>query len=133
MEHDPSSLIKHREVLFCLLRPDDQAQAASQLLDGMEGILYVRPLSKNQLLVGYDVSLVTLQVIDEALTELGFHLASNLMSKLKRALYYYTEETQRQNMGLKSSDTEVQVFINRYERIRHGCRDGRPEHWRRYQ
>ncbi len=133
MEQDPTSLIKHREVQFCILRPDDQAQAAALLLEGVDGVLYARAVSRHLLLVGYDVTQITLHVIDQALTELGFHLASNLLSKLKRALYYYTEETQRQNIGLGNADTSVQVFINRYQRIRHGCRDFRPEHWRRYQ
>lgn len=133
MDQDPASLLKHREIQFCSLRPDDQAGAASQLLEGMDGIVYARPVNRHQLQVGYDITHLTLNVIDEALTELGFHLASNLMAKLKRALYYYTEETQRQNMGLGTADTSVQVFIARYQRLRHGCRDVRPEHWRRYQ
>ncbi len=133
MDTDPGSRIKHREILFCTLRPDDQAQAASLLFDGVEGIVYARPVGRTQLLVGYDIAHVTLNIIDDALTELGFHIANHLMAKLKRALYYYTEETQRQNMGLEQCDTCIQVFINRYQRLQHGCRDGRPEYWRKYQ
>ncbi len=133
MDTDPDSRIKHREILFCTLRPDDQAKAASLLLNGVEGVLYARPVGDTQLLVGYDIRHVTLNIIDDALTELGFHLANHLMAKFKRALYYYTEETQRQNMGLEQCNTGVHVFIQRYQRLQHGCRDGRPEYWRKYQ
>ncbi len=129
----PDDLFKQREIAFCLLRPDDQAQAAGALLSGIDGVHHAEPQSQTLLLVRYDLSRITLQVIEESLIELGFHLSSNLMSKLKRALYYYTEETQRANMGLENeTSTSIQVFINRYQRLNHGCRDGRPEHWRGY-
>lgn len=133
MEPDIDNLIKHREIQFCALRPDPQAHDAGLLLSDIDGVQQVQPLSANLLHVHYDVTRITLQVIDQALTELGFHLSSNLLAKLKRALYYYTEETQRANLGLdKGCDTCIQVFVNRYEKLRHGCRDDRPAHWRGY-
>lgn len=133
MEKDELSLIKHREIYFNDLRPDDQAHDASLLLADLEGVHQTSPVSRIQLLVTYDVSKITLQALDELLTEMGYHLSSKLLFKLKRALYYYTEETQRINLGLEGGCKDcVQLFINRYQRLRHGCRDDRPEHWRNY-
>jgi hypothetical protein len=131
---ETSVLVKQREITFCLLRPDDQSHDAAELLRGVDGVHEVVRVSRQQLLVTYDVTLITLAAIDAALTELGFHLANNLLAKLKRALWYYTDETQRANLGLdQGGDTNVQVFIARYQRLKHGCRDSRPEHWRQYQ
>ena len=133
MEREEANLIKHREIHFTTLRPDDQAHDASLLLNDVEGIQKTQRVSPYLLLVTYDVSKITLNVIDELLTELGYHLSSKLFPKLKRALYYYTEETQRINLGLDGGCKEcVKLFINRYQRLQHGCRDDRPEHWRNY-
>ena len=85
------------------------------------------------LFVRYDITVVTLNILEEVLVELGFHLDNSLMYKLKRALYAYTEETQRANLGLEGeSCADRKVFIQNYLRRRHGCRDDRPEHWRGY-
>jgi hypothetical protein len=53
---------------------------------------------------------------------------------MRRALVHYTEQTQRMNMGCDRGDPNctVKVFISRYQQREHGCRDDRPQHWRRY-
>lgn len=133
MDKDNLSLIKQREINFCALRPDNQAQDASLLLTDIDGVHSVNPVSPTQLLISYDITRITLQAIDDLLTELEFHLSSKLMFKLKRALYYYTEETQRINLGLEGGCKScTQMYVNRFQRVRHGCHDERPEHWRTY-
>lgn len=134
MDREPDSLTKQREINFCKLRPDDQVRDAAALLAGIDGVYAATPAGPYALYVRYDVTRITLEVIEQSLTDLGYHLASNLLYKLKRALYYYTEETQRRNLGLQGNcDTCRQIFINHYERRPHGCRDSRPEYWRHYQ
>lgn len=135
MDHETHSLIKHREVRFCSLHPDKtQAHSASLLLADLEGVHRVVPVDPHALQVSYDVTRLTLHLIETALDELGYHLDNSLMVKLKRALYHYTEETQRANLGLDGHQAprDVKVFVQRYEKLRHGCRDERPEHWRNY-
>ena len=134
MEREINILVKHREIRFCRLHPDNtQAHSASLILSNVEGIHRVQPVETHLLHVSYDISRITLNIIEEALGELGYHLDNSLMHKLKRALYYYTEETQRANLGLEGvCCRDKQMFINRYLRRRHGCRDERPEHWRNY-
>ncbi len=132
MTQEPHHLIKHRELSFSELHPDQaQAHSACLLLSDIDGIIEVRPLSRHRLQVSYLISHLHLQLIEEALLELGFHLDNSLMSRLKRALYYYAEENERFNLGL-CEDCNKQVFVSRYQRLQHGCRDRRPEHWRNY-
>jgi hypothetical protein len=127
-------LIKHREICFCAVHPDPhQAQTALLLLTGIDGVHRVQLTGPRCISVSYDLAFLSLQQIEDALVDLGFHLDSSLLSKLRRALYYYTEETQRANAGYDSGSNCIQqVFINRYQRLRHGCRDDRPQHWRNY-
>lgn len=130
-----NDVIKHREIMFRGPHHDaNQAQTATLILSDIEGILQVRPQHKELILVTYDVSLISLQVIDEFLGELGFHLDNNLLMKLRRALYYYTEELQQEVLGCRRGrgNCTQAVFINRYRQLEHGCRDVRPDHWRQY-
>lgn len=127
--------IKRREIAFHRVHPNPhQAQTAAEFLSGVEGILRTEPASPCVLYVTYDVLKITLQEIEEALTELGLHLDRNLFNRLKRALQHYTEETVRANSGLSFDEQTLtqKLFAKRYELIEHGCRDDRPEHWRRY-
>lgn len=134
MERNTTIMLRSREIRFCRLHPDKtQAHSASLVLSDIEGVQHVQPVDPHLLHIHYDLSLISLLIIEEALVELGYHLDNSLMHKLKRALYYYTEETQRANLGLEDACcADKQVFINRYLKRRHGCRDERPEHWRNY-
>ncbi len=129
-----SELIKQRDIRFCPLHPDpDQAQSAVALLDGVTGIQQVVKGSPHSLTVCYDLRLITLQVIEDALIELGFHLDNSLLTKIKRALYHYAEETQRANLELHPDHNDPKdVFVQSYQQRPHGCRDDRPQHWREY-
>jgi hypothetical protein len=134
MDRDHTTLIRHREVRFCRLNPGAaHAHDASLMLSGVEGIHHVQPVESHLLHVRYDITIISLKSIDDVLIELGFHLDNTLLYKLKRALYYYSEETQQANMGQEGGCCAgKQLFIDHYHRRSHGCRDPRPEHWRNY-
>ena len=136
MRADAEALYKHRTIQFCRFHPEpDQVCSAATWLQGVAGIQTVQVLSPHALEVVYDLRRVTLEGIESALSELGYHLDNTLLCKLKRALFYYTEETQRENLAITSEGEIVQreVFVNRYQRVAHGCRDPQPEYWREYQ
>lgn len=136
MRADTEELYKHRIVQFCRFHPDpDQVRSAALWLQGVAGIRTVQPLSPNALAVEYDLRQVTLQCVECALRELGYHLDNSLLCKLKRALFYYTEETQRENLAItqECEITQREVFVHRYQHVAHGCRDPRAEYWREYQ
>lgn len=135
MDEPDAERIRHRELVFAPIHEDPhQARTALLLLDEVPGIVKLTYIDDTRLQLSYDIDTVSLQMIEEALAEVGFHLDNSLLSKLKRALYYYSEDVQRQNLGcgLGESNCVQKVFVNRYRKLPHGCRDDRPEHWRRY-
>jgi len=129
------NFVKHREIVFRELHPDpNQAQTAALFLADVEGIIRTEPVSPVLVQVSYDLLRVTLEQIEEALTEIGLHIDDGLMFRIRRALHYYSEETQRANLGCPHGECNCtkKVFAVRYRTLDHGCRDHRPEHWRRY-
>lgn len=135
MSASSSDLVKTRDILFRAHHPDpDQARTAQLLLDGIEGVRSAEALDPVHLRVTYNLPQVSLRVIEDSLAELGFHLEGSLLQRMRRALIDYSEETQCANLGCVAgqSTCTVKVFINRYQRLSHGCRDRRPEHWRHY-
>jgi hypothetical protein len=130
-----SDRIKQRLINFRDLHPDrNDARTAAEFLIGVDGVLGAEPLTPLILSVRYDILKTCLQEIDEALGELGLHLDNGILFRVRRALYYYTEDTFRENCGCKRGGVNCtkRVFAKRYEALEHGCRDQRPEHWRRY-
>ncbi|HED33672.1 MAG TPA: hypothetical protein ENJ08_05550 [Gammaproteobacteria bacterium] len=132
--NEADELIKRRELRFCHLHPDpNQGRSALLLLSDAEGILDITLADELCLYVTYDVRHLTLDAIEKVLIRMGYHLDSRLLSRMKRALYHYSEETQRANLGVsEDTDSTTQVFVKRYCGNHHGCRDKRPEHWRKY-
>jgi hypothetical protein len=127
--------VKRREIQFSTLHPDPrQAHTAATLLEGLEGILYLEARAPLTLWVHYHLEYTCLANLEQVLDAHGLHLDNTLLFKLKRALAHYTEQTQRENLGCPRGDTNctTKVFISSYQRRVHGCRDERPEHWRRY-
>jgi hypothetical protein len=135
MEIPDDERIKHREIAFRELHPNlDQSGTAVRFLSQVEGVIASEAASTTLVRVSYDVLAVTLKELEDALVELGLHLDNRLLLRVKRALYYYTEDTLRANCGCPQgpSNCTKKVFALRYQQIEHGCRDQRPEHWRRY-
>ncbi|MDJ0740409.1 MAG: hypothetical protein QNJ91_11865 [Gammaproteobacteria bacterium] len=135
MDTPCETLFKQREITFCTLHPDpDQPGSAAALLIDIEGVTEVRVLDDATLRVHYHLAVICLADIEILLEERGFHLDNGLVYKIKRALFHYTEETQRANLGCPKGDPNCteKVFVNRYRNRDHGCQDERPDHWRRY-
>ena len=130
-----TNFTKQRDVMFNPLHDDEnQASTAVQMLIDLEGILLVEATTETHLIVRYDLRFFTLVDIEELLATVGFHLDNNLLIKIKRALYHYTEETERANLGCieGQSNCTRETYINRYQQLPNGCRDKRPDHWRDY-
>lgn len=134
-EYLMNQLLKHREISFSPLHPDpNQAQSAMLLLADLMGIESLHQLQSHRLAISYSIDQLTLQDIESALIDTGFHMDNSLLIKLKRALVYYSEETQRSNMGCDKGNSNCtrKVFTEQHKRRNHGCRDERPHHWRIY-
>lgn len=128
----PCDLEKNREIVFNAL-PSGQAARALSLLQGLEGLEVAAGDDANRLRVRYQVCEYTLEGLETALASQGFHLDNSLLCKLKRALAYFSESVQRNNVEADEPDIKSQqAFMKVYERHLHGDRDETPEEWRDY-
>ena len=128
----PCDLEKEREIVFHAL-PVGQVERAVVLLEGMDGLTVVAGIEANYLLVRYNVCEYTLEGLESALSNQGFHLDNSLLSKLKRALAYFCESVQRRNVAANEPDIKSQqAFVKVYERHLYGDSDETPEEWRDY-
>ncbi len=134
MNSGSSDNLKQREIPFCKLHPDNSpAETAALVLDEIPGIIRLDVADPYLLRLEYQLELICLKEIEELLVEVGFHLAGDLFVRIKRALYHYTEEVQRENQGKRVDPLATRkVFIERYQRLNHDCRDQRPDIWRHY-
>jgi hypothetical protein len=135
MGETPHDLVKHRDIHFVKLHPDpNQAETARHLLADIDGIISATPMSEIHLRVSYQLMVISLEQIERGLTAMGLHIDNRLLYRLMRALHYYTEDTERVNLGCTRTDARCtrQIFADRYQRMDHGLRDQRPEHWRKY-
>ncbi|RMG28259.1 MAG: hypothetical protein D6721_08900 [Gammaproteobacteria bacterium] len=135
MDEDFREFVKHREIWFRGPHAlEDQAQAAALLLSDVLGVERVEPLTRERLAVSYDIRQVNLEALENLLRAEGFHLDNSLMAKMKRALWYYCDSCQQAQLGCHrgSRNCTQAVFVNTYRQRPHGCRDPRPEHWRKY-
>ncbi|MBT0960490.1 hypothetical protein [Denitromonas iodatirespirans] len=128
-----SGLIKTREIRFRPLPPGqvDRALAALRRLRDLKVTPGARPL---HLEVEYSVIDYSLELLENALRDAGFHLDNSLYVKLVRALVYFSEETQRHNIAsperlIKQSN---EVYINVYDHHPHGDHDETPVELRDY-
>ncbi len=127
--------IKHREIEFNPLSSSDEqtVHCAGKFLNELDDILMAQALSEVCLHVAYDINVISLEKIELILNKAGFHLDNSLMSKLKRAIIYYAEETiQNNNQTQTELSPSIDAAIQRYCKRPHGCRDSRPKHWRNY-
>lgn len=128
-----TGLEKLREIRFRPLPPGqvERALASLRQLPGLGVEPGHRPLA---VMVHYSILDYSLEVLESALAEAGFHLDQSLFVKLRRALINFCEETQRHNLLsperlIKQSD---EVYIKAYEHHPHGDHDDTPPELREY-
>lgn len=132
---DPSEVIKQRDIAFHGETPPGMLREAAALLGDADGVLAVSVAAEGAMLrVRYDLRHIGLELLEDALAELGYPLDVGLGARMHRALIYYTEETQRANLGIDYDllHATQDAFVEHWRQRPHGCRDHRPAHWRRY-
>ena len=132
--HAVSGVAKTREIRFKDFPPGQAAQAWRSLA-ALRGVRVEAGPDELTLIVHYNVLDFTLQLLDEALTNAGFHLDRSLLIRLHRALIYYVEDTQLHNMEapekrLKRSSEDA--YVKAWEHRPHGDHDDTPPEWREY-
>jgi hypothetical protein len=128
----PCDLTKTREICFSCLPPGQSAQAM-QVLSGIDRLDVQPSAHKNCILVTYNVGHVTLQDLENALSAQSFHLENSLLHKIVRALVYYSEQVQRENLDEPERvSRSQQIFVQAYQHHPHGDHDETPVEWREY-
>lgn len=127
-----SDAAKHREIRFNMT-PPGQAEQAVRLLSGLESLV-VCQVRQDSISVRYDLTVYTLEGLENALVAQGFHLDNSVYSKVSRALIYFCEETQLRNLRaperlIKKSN---EVYIKAWEHHSHGDHDEMPPELREY-
>jgi len=129
---EPDDSLKKREISFCAL-PPNQVILALDFLTGVERLDAFPSANKCCIWVHYRLQDYTLEILEDLLTVQRFRLDNSLLQKLKRALIYYTESVQRQNMAApEGGSPSRKIFAHAYEAHPHGDHDETPEEWRHY-
>ncbi|TSA22063.1 MAG: hypothetical protein D4R70_02350 [Betaproteobacteria bacterium] len=128
----PCDIQKRREICFHAT-PPGQIERALPLLAGLPR-LSARQTGAQCIEVAYCVQEYTLQALEVGLTGQGFHLGTTLLSKLKRALIYYVERIQRENLKVPEVQTKnYQAHVEGWGKRPHGDHDDTPnDEWRQY-
>ena len=130
----PVALRKERSVLFAKL-PPGQVPEACDFLRKVERLEVEPHVERRAVEVAYDLREHSLEELETALEDKGFHLDSTLLSKLMRALIYYVEETQMHNLDAPQrllKNTQNEAYTHAWERHPHGDHDDTPPEWREY-
>lgn len=122
-----NDIIKERDIHFAMAN-GDQAERAMLLLTGVSGIEAMRVTAAGNLHIRYDVQALTLQMIESALSEVGFRLDDGMLMRLKRAVYSYCEDALRASLGVEQLNAEKPSLILSTET----SHDPRPDNWRNY-
>jgi hypothetical protein len=120
-------LVKNRTLRFSR-RGDNQAEKAMKLLADVEGIKDMVSNSDTALKIHYDIQQLTFQILEAALTEVGFELDNSLFTQIKRSLFTYCEDAQRSSLGIEQAKADHEA-LSLSESSAH---DPRPDNWRHY-
>ena len=128
----PPERSKLHDIVFYTL-PGDQAVQSARVLGRLPGVVAQPYPAEHRVQVHYDVTEHTLQELEQHLQACGFHLDGSLLQKIKRAIIYYTEDVQRDNMHTPEHPTKARdVYVQMWDHHPHGDHDDTPEELRRY-
>ena len=129
---DTADTERVRQLSFSQL-PTGQAKDALMLLHDLPHLVVLGTVGDTGLLIRYELPFYTLEKIEFALLDQGFHLDNSLLNKLRRALIYYFETLQCQNMTQpEQRERSRRIFAQVYEHHAHGDHDDTPPEWREY-
>lgn len=123
---------KIRQLVFAPVPPGQAAEAAV-LLEGLPHLVVLEQPDPRTLIVRYEIPNYTLERVERALAAEGFHLDNSILTKIRRALIYYCESIQCENLLPPPRDRlSKQIFAEAYLHRPHGDHDDTPEEWRSY-
>lgn len=128
-----NEITKDREIRFThSITEADQAQNAVRLLVDIKGIELAVPARPNVLRIRYDIREITLQMLESALTDVGFNLHDNLSMRFKREVIAYCEDVLRSSLGIETDSQSSPSLLLTKPAPHHNNLDPRADNWRNY-
>lgn len=131
----PFDLEKKRELLF-EAEPADQLSHALEILSGLPNLSAVRAANAHTLEIRYNLRDYTLEGLEHALEQEGFHLDHSFLHNVGRNIIYYCEDTTRHNMEIPDHVTkknEKGIFVEKHGQHPHKEHAGTPPDLREYE
>ncbi|WP_137937087.1 hypothetical protein [Chitinivorax sp. B] len=128
-----SDVVKTHDIRFHV-HPMEQASQAATCLATLPNVTVAYLPAHQKVVVRYSLEHYTLAELECWLIDLGFHLDSSLLSRLKRALITYCEQVQRDNLQQPERliKRPREIHIREWQKHVHGDDDDTPEEWRHY-
>jgi len=122
-----NTYIKRRVLHFKRDDTEQTAVRAAQLLDAVDGVIRTGIYGPYALTIHYDIRVLSLQMIEKALADVGFEMSDDLLSRIRRELIAYVEDNQRDKFLLDEEEHHRE-----HEHVDNTAHDPRPWHWRNY-
>lgn len=132
MPNTPFETDKQRELFFSS-EPEGQVERAYVLLSGLEGLKVERGSHPNSLLISYSLVDYSLDGLEQALLNEGFHFDDGVLQQISKKLIHYCEDVQYHNLNTpehKTKSRQHEIFVKVYEHHQHGDHDDTPEELR---
>jgi hypothetical protein len=129
-----NDLEKCREILFTP-EPADQVGRALAILNGLPNLVSVA-CSAHTLEIRYNLRNYTLEDLERALEQEGFHLDHSFLHNVTRNIIYYCEDTTRHNMEIRGHVTkknETTLFVEVCGQHLHHDNAGQPPEQRGFE
>jgi len=121
----PSDLIRTRSV--CLKKiAEGQSECVCSLLKSLNGVECATPISKHRLKLTYSLELLTFELIEDLLIELGFKLDRSIPASLRRYYYQYVEDNVREKHHINEESHHLVCHLN------HGNSKNSVRYWDQY-
>jgi hypothetical protein len=130
-----NDLEKRRELLFTA-EPADQATRALVILRGLPNLKADPAPAAHTLEIRYNLRDYTLEDLENALEQEGFHLDHSFLHNIARNIIYYCEDTTRHNMEIRGHVTkknEKELFVEVCGHHLHQENAGKPPELREYE
>ena len=89
-----------------------QAEEACIALKGIRGVYHVYPLNPRRIHLTYSLELLSFELIEDLLIELGFYLDNSIIARIRRTLFQYLEDNVREKLHVDEEDHSLVCQID---------------------
>jgi hypothetical protein len=86
-----------------------QAEAACDVLAGVEGILLAAAFDSCSIHLIYSLDQISLELVSDLLNELGFELDNSILGSVRTTIYQFLDDNARDNLHLDTNSLEEEI------------------------